>query len=102
MTMDTLTPSLPYLVGAVLLYLLVTSKKRVRLPECTPWAGVKPGPFSRQRAHLGELFRGKEILAEGFRKYGKVGKAFAAPNFNFNPDVIVPPEYAQWIEGAER
>nr|OQO23591.1 hypothetical protein B0A51_08093 [Rachicladosporium sp. CCFEE 5018] len=39
------------------------------------------------------------MLAEGYFKYNKQGLPFAAPNFNnFIPDVVVPPEFAQWMD----
>lgn len=31
-------------------------------------------------------------------QYSKRGQPFVAPNFNFTPDVIVPPQYAPWID----
>ncbi|OQO12016.1 hypothetical protein B0A48_02655 [Cryoendolithus antarcticus] len=39
------------------------------------------------------------MLAEGYFKYNKQGLPFAAPNFNnFIPNVIVPPEFAHWMD----
>ncbi|KAK5684972.1 hypothetical protein LTS10_003047 [Elasticomyces elasticus] len=92
------TTGLLFLVSTVLSYILIHFTTRVKLPESIPWTGLKSGVFKEQRAHLQELFRGRDYLAEGCSKYSKQGKPFATPNFNFVPDIIVPPAYASWID----
>ncbi|KAK6442950.1 hypothetical protein LTR95_000828 [Oleoguttula sp. CCFEE 5521] len=70
-----------------------------RLPKDLPWAGAEQNSMSRRLAHIRELWQGSAILAEGYSKYNKQGQPFAAPNFNnFVPNVIVPPEFAHWMD----
>jgi cytochrome P450 len=112
--MSLLVGAVTYAVTAIAIHVVLTSIKAPRLPASIPWAGGGKHWLSRWYAHLSELFRGKELLAEGYFKasqargyvnrhladhpqYSKQGQAYAAPNFNFVPDVILPPKYMRWL-----
>ena len=55
-----------YLLLNVFTYTAITLSKAPKLDESIPWVGVGKGPFARWMAHLRELTRGKEMLAEGY------------------------------------
>ncbi|KAK4899753.1 hypothetical protein LTR27_003019 [Elasticomyces elasticus] len=88
------TSGVLFLTTAFLSYFLICFTTRLKLPESIPWAGLKSGVFKRHE----HIFRSCFGAENTWLKFSKQGKAFAAPNFNFVPDIIVPPAYASWID----
>ena len=60
--------TITYAIIVIALHTFRKHIRRLKLPSSLPWAGVRKGLFARERAHLQELFHGKEFLAEGYFK----------------------------------
>ncbi|KAH8824882.1 cytochrome P450 [Flagelloscypha sp. PMI_526] len=73
------------------------SQDHAKVPKNLPWVGKHRELFSSLRANFRGFTRSQSLFVEGYQKYSKAGKPYVVPTWTKGPQVILPPQYANWI-----